>query len=866
MVRWVMRWLLLFIAIPAFAVNFVPNSSFECGTGRGWFTWDTSGFVAPLGNSCFITEQRTNVAWHGGSSFSLLTLGRLLSRPIWLTNGTYCLSYYAKAQVADAPMFAGVVPFGSALFGFIPPLQNGNATATWTRFTTNVVVTSNNFHYIKFIANPGALIDGIQLEPGTTPTAYAPQSTIEAAIELKGTYAMFWAGGETPHIDLTFRNEGAAITARSRCQIYDVWNSNVVTYNLSLPLAAATNTSTTINLPSKSGWYRIVNRLLDVADSYDEACTIVYPFVSNTVANADTDWLGGHPHGSAFHIRREMLAWRHWGRTLSPAYFNTRWDIIEPTRGNFTYKPTQITNWLVGGMLGIGSLTPTDGFWPDWATNDSTRTNADFPQIGSADPMAFSNFCFRTVQTNKNYIHAWEIGPNEPAQSGPIGVGDQGALGETNLPINMRWPTNYARMAAYGIAGVTNADPTAKILFVAGSFGGGLWGWQAWTALTADIQSWITDISMHEYSENNDPNDLWVEGTKFTNPFGWVTFFNGIRPVNNTESGSYGLASYAQGLNGLWPENYDPMEDHTATGYPEAVRNERRSRSLTQVVRSLSHCLRTKGVGFKRFIYYDSRMFNDSSFTSTQPYPADHLGVDRPEVVALSVAQHMIQHGFGPITNTSSIYMEMYACTNTRGQSVVTVWSIDRTNRTVTLTNGAFAVFDCYGNLNQTNSTTVPVTRVPQYIVSGTLSLTQLSNTWRTASVDLVADVLPPLVSIDIAPTGLWSGDTNRVLFKWTALDDTAVAWPSNIVTLSTQNKTNVVYKWKLNSGSYTDYSQSNHIWLSNIPAGNNTFYVTASDKFGNAAEASYEFSPAAGTTNVLNVSGTAHIGTLTVP
>jgi len=794
------------------AANLIPNSSFECGIGRGWLTFGTANSPF-LGNLAEARTWVTNDAFHG--KYSLQVLGTCYSRAIWLTNGTYTFSMYAKCNNAGAgPFYYGMLDGGN-LYG-VPPPTSTNIAGTWTRYTSPFTASSNAFYWAKFYTfqNFCFQVDALQLESGTNATTYAPAATIEAGLNIGSSNSM-WFTGSTPTFSINFWNEGAATNVLAEYHVLDVWNNDIFPGQNTSALAASTNTITTVTLPStRTGHLRITSRLLSVNDSGDEATLIVYPFASNTTANASTDWLGGHPNASPFHVQREMMAGRRWGRILSPDYAATRWDYIEPTRDNFTFYDFTLTNLSNGGMTILAPLTPTDGTWPTWATN------AD----GTADLNAFSNYCNKVVGHYKAYCSNWEVGPNEPFQTGPL------------VPLNVQIATNYSKVLAAGISGITNADASAKIVAMAGAYGGGDWAWQVWTNLSAGSQAAVTYVSTHIYPQDNalDPNAAEDAASHFSNPGGWITFFSGVRPVWNTESATYS-AGPIKGVTGIWPINYDVQ----STFSPEAWRNESENRQLSSLVRILTQALRCIGYGMQKFFYYDSRYWNDANFVSTQPYGADYLQVDRPEIASLSIAQSLVARGFGRVVNAGAVALEMYSFTNSAGNPVVAAWNYDRVNRGLTLTNSTLGLVDAMGNQIQTNLATARVARVPRYFVSSTLTLAQLSNTLASATVASAADILAPQVSFDIAPSGNWSGATNAALVKWTALDDTWTAWPPGT------GSSNVVYKWKLDSGSYGAYSQSNHVWFSNLASGNHTVYVTAADAAGNAAEYNYVFAAA---------------------
>src|SRR6185295_4123076 len=84
------------------AANLIPNSSFECGVGRGWLNFGTDA-SAFMGNAFETRSLLTNDAFHG--RYSLQVLGTTYTRGIWLTNGTYTFSFYAKCSNAGAGPF-----------------------------------------------------------------------------------------------------------------------------------------------------------------------------------------------------------------------------------------------------------------------------------------------------------------------------------------------------------------------------------------------------------------------------------------------------------------------------------------------------------------------------------------------------------------------------------------------------------------------------------------------------------------------------------------------------------------------------------------------------------------------------------------
>lgn len=828
--------LLLFVTVSARAVNLLPNSSFECGAGNGWIEWQTANSAVlgeagrtAWGNLEFINGLLTNDAFHGRYSMRVPVGPRLQSRAIWLTNGTYTVSFYGRGTVA---MPFGIIN-GSGLPGTGLPVNNAALTGTWTQFSAQFVADSNAFYWVKFgYTLAPAQVDAVQVEPGSSVSAYAPQYPVELALSCDNTNSM-WFSGDAAAFTMNFWNNGPASLVAARYNVTDVWNSNVFSGTTLVSLSDGTNTSQSVTLPSRTGWFRVTAQ---AGTSQDEMAMVVYPYLSNITTSVSGDWLGGHGHISPFHVNREILANRKWTRALSPNIIASRWNFLQPNSiSQWVFNPVAFTNYAAEGQNIVCPLTSQDGYWPHWATNVD----------GTASMSAYSNYCWRLVTEvvglglTNTYFELW----NEPFQSGPV------------TPINLQLATNYATLMTYGIWGITQAFPQAKIIAIGGAFGAGEWAEEAWTNISAASQAAVTVISTHMYPQDNssDPNEGEYEASHYSNPGGWILRFGSIRPVWNTESGTYDTGPIV-GLNGMWPAAYNVQSSPAI----EATRNELMSRQLSSLVRVLTEALRCIGYTFEKYFYYDSRYFNDASFQGIQPYPADYRQVDRPCVVSLSVAASMVKAGLGPITNTTTgPYMETYLFTNALGHAVVAAWSADRRNRTLTLTNSNYKLVDAMANQIQTNSLTARICRVPRYFVSSTLTTAQLSNMVVNASAVIVADVLPPQISLDVYPPGVWNGQANAQLFKWTALDDTATAW------ITDTTATNVMYRWKLDGGSYGSYSQSNHVWIPNLASGAHTFYVSARDASGNVSEATFGSVPDA---SQLNVSGTLTVtGNLTI-
>lgn len=810
--------LMLMLCLTVKAENLVPNSGFELGPSRGWLSWNNLNNSTFNGNGSLYTFLSSDAA-DGGYSFR--ATGRLQSRVFCLTNGDYTLTFSAKAASGHTHK-AGIM-YEIDATGALDPTQTISVTTSWARYTNSFTAPSNGLYFVKFndLNSSVFYLDGVQVESGTTAHSYAPATPVELGITIPATNSMYFAG-QTAQFKLNFWNTGGATNATARYDVYDAWNSNVLSGLTTVSLSAATNTTSTISLPALTGWFRVMTRLADYPDSWDEATLVSYPFASNTTYTAATSWLGGHPQASTNNVSRELMAGRRIGRTLSPDSEVTRWGSsqgIESVQGTFTFNDYGITNLTRQGMYVVATLTPADGTWPHFFTN-SEAVNLNL----------WSNYCYRmvyryNVELGLSNSIIYEVGPNEPLQSGPT------------TPINVRDAATYANVLTYGVWGCTNAHAGASLIGIAGASGAGEWAWWVYTNLPAGTKAALTAVSTHVYPQDSvgvdlNPNSSFHAASKVNNSIGYATTFAGVKPVWNTESG-VGTVSGFKGQNTLWTNYYSLFKTNQTY---ESERAERQSRSLTAVITSTEEALRGLGAGLDKFIYYDCRRFNDSSFTGAQPYGQDYMQVDHPHLVALSIAQHMVTHGFGRITNTSASKFEAYSFTNASGNAVIVGWNYDRTNRTATLTNSYFAAYDVMGNQISTNSASISVNRFPTYFVSSTLSLVQMSNMFCTATMADASDTIPPQVSFSVAPTGPWDGSASPALIKWDALDNRWSNYPQGT------DYTNILSKYSLDGAAYTAYSQSNHVWLSGLSAGSHEIKVTVKDKDNNASEWTYNF------------------------
>jgi hypothetical protein len=811
----IFNWLLL-CALQVSAANLVPNPSFEVGIGRGWVNW---GDASIIGNQNAMIGFLTNDAVHGRYSFRMHQEARVLrSRMMFLTNSdAVTVSFYAKAHPSAAgplyaDLFAAPELISTPAFGAMVNL--GTMTTSWVRYSFTLTNITNGYYQVAlaWAQNMGVQLDAFQVEYGTNATTFVPHRTVELGLDAVNTNNV-WFAGDAAQVRMNFWNHGAASSQLVLYEVRDFINSNILSSgSTTVSLLAETNTSATVNLPTRYGHFNVRARLANFDDAGDEMTMAVYPFPSNLTVRTD-GWLGCHPHASEYQIYLAVLLGYDVVRLLSPNTFATRASVVNPSAGVWNYTDYAFTNYHRYSLKIYAPLTEGDGLWP-------------------AHWLSFTNYeeyCSNVVTRFKHTNIVWTLW-NEPLQSGP------------QTPFNLRQETNYAQLCEFGIRGITNADPNAVILFGGGSSGDGAWVYRAFTNMGAAYRARISGFETHQYMRDNitDPNAVFERDTESSATLPWITLFTN---VHDTELGTWGVDP-VRGWNGLVP--YEPgTYGITLSGYdPEASRGEKWQRHPSSLVRLLTQVLSDKGHGADVVIPYDHRYFNPQYYTETIPSSFDYLGVEKPQNVAVSVAGFMVQKGFGRVQNYPNAGLEMYIYTNSVGQALVCAWSNDKTNRSAIITNSVIVV-DCMGNTNSLGTTNLIVTRFPTYFISSTLTVPKLTNMFGYATVAGIADTLAPNISIDIAPSGPWQG-TNFNLLKWTGIDEHWTQWTT------AATATNVLYNLIVNGVRVASGTQSNHWWLTGLNLGNNTVIVEAYDRDYNTNQVSFQFAPGVLPTTVL--------------
>lgn len=832
--------------------NLIYNSSFEC-KGAGWHTWGNSGGNIPQGNTAPLNAHvvSTNgVARHGANAFFFWTI--LWSRPLWLLAGTYTHTFSARAVSSETMSFGlqrtYLINYNTA------PTNSIALTTAWKRFTNVVVIETNGWHNLTFKHATNATltwIDSIQLETGAVASAFAPR-TLEFGIDSSDYYNNLFLG-DTKEARFNIWNEGPQTNITiTYHDVHGIWNTNIARGTITTnALAAGTNTTINLTLPTLWGPHRIYGFITNINASWDETGITMLPYAAQS--GRDTNgMLGIHP--AYEHLGHNRRIGFTWGRFFSPAVWS-RWASQFPTLATTNMNPPGV--WLsdymyqaakTNGIIPYVTLAPDDNKW-----HPETNASLDV-MIGD-----YTNYVGRMVHRYKDSaynVHHWEIF-NEPQQD------PRPAVTTTNPAVYANIFTNAARL-------IKVIDPDAFVI----AFGGysvAAHGTDAWNAIPAPFQADADAVAFHFYPKHgglDDPNttedwrpDSSKNYTDLWNAFGTV------KPIWNTETANFDIGGYHTIAVAYW---YPYYFSEGSSWTSEAWFNELEVRALPSVDRVVYNFCRTVGHGIKQYNLQYSRAPDETMFVTHTPTIYELNGSLKPWAAALVIANHFVKTpGLGPVTNISSYFIEAYLHTNILGV-VVPIWRMDRGSSTLQFDNGSVALYDTVGNLIQTNSTNIVITRSPRYLVSGTLSLLQLSNTIYSAAGVTNEDTTPPGLTIDMSPIGegvVWGGATN--VFKATAIDERVMSYASAAIQTGTQ--TNVQYRWTFNDGSvWSPWGATNHFYHSFASSDMYRVGWQAKDQANNVTATAY--TPYFGalealvTPTVINVSGTANIGTINVP
>ena len=364
--------------------NFIPNSSFECGTA-GWGSYHPE-MTTWAGNVFrLIGEIDERTAFHGRRSmrvevvkgkapvfmwdwFDLVEdeiLVPVVAHHGWVRvkkGATYVVSCVLKADQPDVPARIMVRECERNKSRMV------RVGTQWQRFS----MTFEADHDFAWTgvgpdltnAVPGAAtlwIDAVQFEKADIPSDYQPRAGIESRIETSVTGNTFLDPAKGLTVGVAACNStGSDAVVQGTLTITDFFDKQVHAEQVSFPVKAGENVVRTLHglVRGRTGFFRVTwSPAGESALSQNLRCMVITPYEDN-----DSVFGMNHAYGWPFMLQLAKQAGLTWCRDWS-----VKWHEVEPNKGQFDFSGTdpQIDRVVEEG-LNLELLFPFPSC--DWTT------------------------------------------------------------------------------------------------------------------------------------------------------------------------------------------------------------------------------------------------------------------------------------------------------------------------------------------------------------------------------------------------------------------------------------------------------------------------------------------------------------------
>jgi len=718
---------LLFFSGIAFGENILENSSFEIGASHGWGLSTSYEISGPL------DQFDSTTSYHGNSSlkleFSNQTQAQSVISKIYKLkpNTQYTISFYAKSNFSDPVIIFQMLNTFQSPYGpgdTIGPFSF-TASSNWKRFSFTGT-TANSLdkcsYQLKFwlghqgVSNEYIWVDAIQVEEGEL-TDYMPSAPVEVGLRADAKHQgnVFF---EDEYIIVKLKQYNSDTETRSvttNFEVFDYFNrkvkSGIVTTNIPPQSISEKDLNLTLD-KNKRGAFRVAAWVKGVNGTMDELNYSVLPRPKVQGINENSIF-GSHVPFKEYFLSVMQKVGIKWNRTLSTGT-QFRWNVIEPTKGNFIWKDEEIDLAARYGMTVYGTIGSEIVHVPAWALDGTGLPKLD----------EWETFVSTVVNHYKDKVDYWEIW-NEPEAEG-------GLKGKE---------TFYAQLLQTAYNAAKTADPNCTII--------GMVTWLSY--YMEDVFSAIGDgyldyISTHMYPPTKDDviqrvidvgsnhnKIIWNSETGMkTDSFYQTVFWEDL------------WNSYAQPDD--WGRNYDLRTDWLVWNFA-----------------------RTVGRGLEKYFYYDARHTTaPDNLITFSLFEWD--GTLRPKAVAFSVLANLFEgaKGYGAVFINPEI--ESYLLI--RGTTpLIIMWNKNTSD--IKKVSGTFIkVYDVMGHELSTKNG-VSLGQSPIYIEGQGITKDQLIN---SIIVSDAPDVTPPNLSIVTYPTGPTEAIEGGMLFRWFAVDDVSIS------------------------------------------------------------------------------------------
>lgn len=802
--------------------NLLPNSSFETGWNR-WQFERTTAMSSNLLYTPVLAEAWSSDGGRTGRSYARINDAKFrysfIYAPVRLPRDlrNYTLSWYARSSSAGLSYSVQWKPLAAqSSYAAIPNptgyTWNLSTTSTnWIRYSTNfawagVPTSEIRIDWYSAAASGAAYVDvdDVQLEEGTTATAYAQAEPVEIGVT-SGRLGNLYGPSDTIDVSaVTYNSLAYSTNVSATVAVFDYLGRRV-SYTTNTWTAASGGSTNSLGLSVTGyGTWRVQVKPTSarIPSDVETIFTVVPTRGAAALDAATTNQMYGI-HSTAY--QRWADTNRLWGleqvRSLSPASFFRWWSIQTATNTWNWATNDYLVSQLEGRQMIFASLGDIS-YIPAWAKIGTygMNTNAYYTFL--------TNIATRYLGRIKYYESYNE--PNNFTNSDYAGIVKTEAAALKAID-----PTCY--YVAFG--GMSDVTAVSNI----------------WSLLDAGTIAKIDAVSIHLYPTiDNDVVAETPDDGDATRYAGFKTFFNSVSmsSIMNTEAGTWGAGpTRGEGLGWqtrerwAWPNQYHEYQVRGQT---------------IEIMRVLGSALRSAGYGFTKFFLYDDRAtayFKGAALNGTAT-GLDYYDEVRPKLSAYIALKNFLDYrtNSSVVTNWGS-KVECYVFGRTNG-TMAALWPNDRTNRTITMSITNVLQYDVMGNLVASNTATISAGRLPVYVVDQTgRTPLQLSNILASASVAVASDTTAPLLSIDIAPSFVVTGATNRLYWKWTALDEGRLSSPVNPRQVLTRYKIEPAL-----APAWSTWDEYGAVEYNDPPNGTYTITVQAKDAASNTNETAMSF------------------------
>jgi len=334
--------------------NFVPNSSFECGTANwGSYTWGLRGWAGNL----YRLEGEIDgaVARHGQRSlrishnpstlpvfwFDYYEPVRQPVRRLLVANRGWYRVKPGERLTLSAFLRADADGVTAQLAAVEPGDRNARKAVTvgreWTRQEFSFV-PSQPFLFIGVGLDLEASrleaatlwVDAIQLERGAQATAYQPRLPVESFLEPDGAGGIFTNPADGAAFTVrAFNNTDMPTEVRGQLALTDFFDQRVYTSEpaMKVPTHASGSLAVQTVSPNRMGFFQ-ASWSADTG-SNSLRCAIIEP-ADQRLADSPLGFNHAYPWDFLVHLAREagILWWRDW---------SAKWQTVEPEKGRFDW-------------------------------------------------------------------------------------------------------------------------------------------------------------------------------------------------------------------------------------------------------------------------------------------------------------------------------------------------------------------------------------------------------------------------------------------------------------------------------------------------------------------------------------------------